>query len=691
MRIRNGTVECVSPTLRRPTVWEGRRMAKRCCLAVFLSLFLTIPAWPQQKPADLTERSLKDLMNIEVTSVSKKQEKLAHTAAAIFVITAEDIRRSGATNIPDLLRMVPGLDVAQVNGSSWAVSSRGFNDQVADKLLVLIDGRTVYSPLFNGVFWDVQEVPLENIERIEVIRGPGAAIWGANAVNGVINIISKTASETQGALITGGGGTHDRGFGMAQYGGTLGGETTYRVDSENASLNHLTNLAGQNGDDGWDVYRAGFRVDSKLGAKDSLTIQGDGYTGSEGEVVAAVTSLVLPQPQVLDLRQNIGGWDILSRWDRAFSPTSQTTLQVYFDRTNRGDATYGEGRDTFDIDFQHHITWGKRQDIVWGLGFRSTSDSIRGSFRVFFTPSAVTDLLFSSFVQDEIAIRPGSLYLTLGTRLDHNPDTGFGVEPSASLAWLANDKTTFWTSISRALGTPSRKQDVRFNEAILPDPGGPPILESVFGFKQKDEAILATEIGYRTQISEHLSLDLTGFYNSYTNIESSAVGALFVEADPAPMHLVLPIFLANMLHGEGYGAEVVANWKPISRWTLSPGFSYLQLHLHHDPTSTDTTTAAAAEGSSPREQAQLRSHVEMTSRWAWDTSVYFVGRLPALQIPSYTRLDAGLTWRLRERLSFSVAGQNLLQGHHVEFSSSSQIVLSSLVKRSVYAKIVWRF
>jgi iron complex outermembrane receptor protein len=232
---------------------------------------------------------------------------------------------------------------------------------------------------------------------------------------------------------------------------------------------------------------------------------------------------------------------------------------------------------------------------------------------------------------------------------------------------------------------------VRFNEAVLPNPGGPPILESVFGSKQQDVDVLATEVGYRTQISEPLSLDLTGFYNSYTHVSSSEVGALFVEADPSPVHLVLPIFLANLLHGEGYGAEAVANWKPVSRWTLSPGFSYLQLHVHADPTSTDTTSAAAVEGSSPREQAQLRSHVELTRRWAWDTSVYFVGRLPALQIPSYTRLDTSVTWQPRERLSFSVAGQNLLQDHHVEFNSSSQIVLSSLVKRSVYAKVVWRF
>ena len=665
--------------------------ARGCCLGLVLAMFLAAPAWPQQKPADLTGRSMEDLMNIEVTSVSKKGEKLSRAAAAIFVITQEDIRRSGATTIPDLLRMAPGLDVAQINGSTWAVSSRGFNDQSSNKLLVLIDGRTVYSPLFNGVFWDVQEVPLEDIERIEVIRGPGAAVWGANAVNGVVNIISKKASDTQGLLVTLAGGTHDAAFGTAQYGGRLGADTTYRVDSDDFSRNHLANLAGQNGNDGWNVHRAGFRADSKIGTKDSLTVQGDGYSGSEGVVVANVTSLMPPQPQISNLRQAIGGWDVLSRWDRAISPTSQTTLQVYFDRTNRGDASYGEGRNTFDIDFHHHLAWGDRQDFVWGLGFRSASDNISGSFRVKFNPPAQTNQLFSSFVQDEIAILPGTLYLTVGARLEHNDFTGFDVQPSVSLAWLANDKTMFWTSVSRAVGTPSRDQAVRFNESVFPGPGRIPVLLSFFGAKEKNENILATEVGYRTQISEHLSLDLTGFYDSYTNIISSEIGAPFLEFSPAPAHLVLPIRPGNLLHGEGHGAEIVLNWKPVSRWTLSPGFSYLQLHLYRAPTSTDTTSATKVEGSSPRQQAQLRSHVELPRRWAWDTSVYFVGRLSALQIPSYTRLDISLTWQARDGVSFSLVGQNLLKDHHLEFNGPDQIVMSSLVKRSVYAKIVWRF
>ena len=260
-------------------------------------------------------------------------------------------------------------------------------------------------------------------------------------------------------------------------------------------------------------------------------------------------------------------------------------------------------------------------------------------------------------MQDEIAILPGTLYLTVGARLEHNHFTGFDVQPSASITWLANDKTMFWASVSRAVGTPSRDEDVRFNEAVLPGPGGTPVLVSFFGAKEKNENVLATEVGYRTQLSENLSLDLTGFYDSYTNIISNEMGASFVEFDPAPVHLVVPIFPGNLLNGEGHGAEMAVNWKPASRWTLSPGFSYLQLHLYRAPTSTDTGSAAKVEGSSPRQQAQLHSHVELPRRWAWNTSVYFVGSLAALQIPSYTCLDTSLTWQARNGVSFSLVGQ----------------------------------
>ena len=663
----------------------------RSCLSLAVAVLMAIPVWPQEPSKDLGNKSIEDLMNIEVTSVSKKEQKLSRTASAIFVITQEDIRRSGATNIPDLLRMVPGLDVAQVNGSTWAISSRGFNDEAANKLLVMIDGRTVYSPLFSGVFWDAQQVPLEIIDRIEVIRGPGAAVWGANAVNGVINIITKKASDTQGGIISGGAGTYEQGFGTAQYGGRLGTDTYYRAFMNAFNRNHLIGVTGQNGQDDWDAYRTGFRVDTKFGVKNSFTIQGDAYNGSEGEVVAALTSFQPPQPQILNLRLGLGGWDVLSRWDRNISATSKTTLQVYFDRSNRGDPTYGEGRDTVDVDFQHDFSWGDRQDFVWGLGYRATSDNIRGSIRVSFNPQKETDQLFSSFVQDEIAIVPHSVYLTVGAKLEHNHFSGFGLQPNARVTWVVNDKTTLWASIARALQTPARDTEVRFNQTVLPGPNGLLLVVGVIGNKQGDEDLLADEIGYRTQLLDNLSLDLTAFYNSYSHVISREIGAPFLEFTPPPAHLVLPVNGANLIYGESHGVEMSVNWKPASRWTLSPGYSYLQMHMHRGSTSGDSVTPVTIEGSSPREQAQLRSHVELSSRWAWDASAYFVGRLPALQIPSYTRLDTGLTWSLAKKLSVSFVGQNLLHDHHFESDGPDQIVVSSMVKRSAYAKVTWQF
>ncbi|HEV2489103.1 MAG TPA: TonB-dependent receptor [Candidatus Acidoferrales bacterium] len=666
------------------------RMWKRSAW-IIAALTVGFPVQAQDPLLNPSSMSIEQLMQVEVTSVSKKEEKLSRTASAVFVITQADIRRSGATNIPDLLRMVPGLDVAQANSSTWAISSRGFNDQAANKLLVLIDGRTVYSPLFGGVFWDAQQIPVETIDRIEVIRGPGAAVWGANAVNGVINITTKKASDTQGELISGGGGTYEHGFGTALYGGKMGSDTYYRVFMNAFNRNHFNGFTGQNGHDDWDMYRTGFRVDSKLGAKDSITVQGDAYNGSEAEVVAAVTSFQQPQPQILNLRQGLGGWDVLSRWDRAISSTSQTALQVYFDRTNRGDPTYGEGRDTLDFDFENHIAWGSRQDFVWGLGYRTTSDNIRGSIRVSFNPPSETDQLFSSFVQDEIAIVRERLYLTLGSKFEHNHFTGFGLQPNARLAWVVNDKNMFWAAVSRALQTPSRDSEVRFNESVSTGPSGLPLVVSVFGGEDENEILLAEEIGYRTQVSDHLSMDLTSFYNSYTDLTSAELGTLFMESNPAPTHWVLPFTSANLLHGESHGGEIALNWKPTNRWILNPGYSYLQLHIHRAPTSTDARSVITIEGSSPREQAQLCSHLELAPRWEWDTSVYFVGRLAALQIPSYTRLDAGLTWKFGEKMSFGVVGQNLLHDHHLESDSSDQIVVSSLVKRSAYAKLTWQF
>ena len=637
--------------------------------------------------------SIEDLRAIKVTSVSRTEEKLSQTASAIFVITSDDIKNSGATNIPDLLRMVPGLDVAQIDGSTWAISARGFNQQSSDKLLVLIDGRTVYSPLFSGVYWDAQAFPLENIERIEVIRGPGASVWGANAVNGVISVITKKSDQTLGILVTGGGGTNEEGFGTIRYGGKLGNEGSYRITSDYSDHNHLQDLSGQSGEDAWNVLRASIRVDEQITAKDSLSVGGTAYTGGEDERVPTVTSISPPVNQVLHLRENFSGWSISSKWDHIFSPRADMSLRIYFDRTDRSDPTYGFNLNTSDIDFQDHFKWRARQNIVWGFGYRYESDATPTTARVAFTPPNQTDQISNGFFQDEIAIRPESVYLTLGVKVEHNSFSGFSVQPSVRMAWILSKNSTVWSSFSVAARTPSFADvGVRFTALVTPGPGGLSILATGFGNpRQENENLYATELGYRQQIGTRLSLDLTTYFNHYNDLRSAEPAGTFFESNPSPPHLVYASDFANLLYGETHGAEAAITWNISDRWTLSPGYTFMEIHLHPEAASQDFLTGPSLEGGSPAHQAQIRSHMVLPGHFQFDASAYFVGRLPAQDVPSYTRLDAGLTWQGGEHFFASVFGQNLLKDRHLETSNSDQVVQSSLIKRSAYAKLTWKF
>ena len=666
--------------------WRGH--APSCAWLLALAA-LAAPAWPQQAPAqDLTKSSLEDLMNIEVTSVSKKEQKLSQVAAAIFVITQEDIRRSGATNIPDLLRMVPGLEVAQIDSNTWAISSRGFNLQFADKLLVLIDGRAVYTPLFGGVNWDTQDVPLEDIDRIEVIRGPGGTVWGANAVNGVINVITKKASDTQGTLLTAGGGNVQQGFGTVQHGGTIESNTSYRIFTKYLNDGHLPDPAGQDADDGWHLLHGGFRTDSNLTGKDSLTIQGDIYTGSEGAII--VHSILSPPDDVnVQTLADLSGGNILGRWSHRFSSRSDTTVQFYFDRYIRTGPQVREARNTLDFDFQHHMRLGNRQDLIWGAGYRHTADQTAGTIDEAFIPAGLVRHLFNSFVQDEILLKPDRLFLYVGTKLENNYFSGFDFEPSARLAWTPSNRHTFWAAVSRASRTPTRRDEgLSAVLAALPGPAEVILLGSP---NVKSEHVLAYETGYRAEPSDRLSLDVAAFFNVYHDLESVEPLPSFVDSSSGAPITVLPSSFGNGLRGTTDGIEASLNWKVTDRWTLSPGYSFLQMHLHADSTSQDMTNVADTLGSSPGHQAQIRSRFEMAHSLSWDINAYFVDRLPAQSVASYTRLDSQLTWRPEERLTLSVVGQNLLTDHHFEFNDYLQSVNSSQIKRSAYAKVTWSF
>jgi iron complex outermembrane recepter protein len=651
-----------------------------------------LPVWSQQKPDDLMGRSIEDLMNIQVTSVSKTEQTLSRTASAVFVISQEDIRRSGVTNIPDALRMVPGVDVAQINANTWAVDVRGFNARFSNDLLVLVDGRPVYTQTFGGVYWDTVDFPLEDIERIEVIRGPGGSIWGANAVNGVINIITKKASNTPGGLVVAGGGNVDQGFGTLQYDGKAGKMTDYRIYTKYFNQDHLPGSAGQDGGDGWHMLRGGFRTDSVLSSKDTLMFQGDIYSAREGIPTINFPSVTASALQNIEQLGNLSGGFVQGVWDHAFSTRSETTSQVSYDRYQRDDILR-EGRGTLDLDFQNNFSGWARQNIVWGLAYQYSASNSEGNLTASFVPADLTTQLFSMFAQDEIVVVPNRLYLTIGTKLEHNDYTGFNVMPSASVTWSLSPHHTLWAAISQADRTPSEiDTSARSTLGGFTGPGGIPALITFVGNPRvKNEGVIAYEAGYRTTIFRGLSIDFTAFYNNYSDQETIEPSVPFIENTPLPPHLVVPETYENLMHGETHGVEIAVNWQATHRWTLSTGFALEEIHMHLAPTSQDTTSVSGAEGGSPDNSAQLRSHLVLWHGLGWDTSAYFVGRLTDPNEPSYTRLDTQLTWHFRERASLSFVGQNLVKDRHEEFIDSTGTARSTQVKRSAYAKLSWQF
>jgi len=653
------------------------------------------PASQTAGPRDLSQVSLEDLMDIKVTSVSKKEQKMSQAATAIFVITQEDIHRSGATNIPDLLRMVPGMDVSQINANSWAVSARGFNDQFSNKLLVLIDGQAVYTPLLGGVDWDTQDVPLEDIDRIEVIRGPGATIWGANAVNGVINVVTRKAVNTQGGLVTAGGGTEGQAQSTAQYGGAIKEKTNYRVFAKYLNYGSLPAVGGGSGQDNWNLLHGGFRADSQISSSDSLTVQGNLFTGQEGATIIHIFSVAPPVVGNLNANNQLSGGNILGRWNHTFSSRSDTTFQFYFDNYERTGPESVETRNTIDFDFSHHWVWGSRQDVIWGAGYRRTWDQDLGTIDQAFNPPNTELQLFTFFAQDTITLQPDRVFLTAGTKVENTYFNGYELEPSARLAWTPSNWMTIWSAISRAERSPTQK-DVGLNAAlaVFPDPAGSstPVEVILFGNpKFQSEHVVAYEAGFRAQPNGRLSIDVSTFFNHYDHLETLEPEPEVLEASPAPARFVMPITFGNLMYGTTEGGEISANLKLTDRWALSPGYAFLEMHLHAQPSSQDTSSVAEYQGSSPQQQAQLRSHVELSHGLSWDASAYFVSALPIQGVASHTRIDTQLRWKFAERADVSLVGQNLLQDHHLESMDQLTLVNSSLIKRSAYAKFTWHF
>jgi iron complex outermembrane receptor protein len=650
------------------------------------------PAGPDSS-ADLTELSLEELMNVEVTSVSRRAETISEAAAAIYVLTQEDLRRAGVTTIPEALRLVPGLQVARATANTWAISARGFNGRFANKLLVLIDGRSVYTPLFSGVFWDVQDTLLEDIERIEVIRGPGATLWGANAVNGVINIITKSARQTRGGLVTAAAGSEIDYLGGARYGAEAG-RASWRVYAKAFERGPGARADGSDADDDWALARGGFRVDATLAEGDELTVQGDLYDGDSGERLTLVPLPALA-PRTMALENRLSGGNLLARWSRALAGASHLTLQAYYDRSERDlPSILGETRDTFDLDFQHALT-SDRHKLVWGLGVRRTRDRFDGSDFISLLPEERTDDLYSGFLQDEIALVPERVWLTVGTKVEENDYTGLEVQPSVRALWTPRPRQSLWAAVSRAVRTPSRAEaDVRLVGDVLPPgalfPGAPPAIALFLGSADfGSEELLAYEAGYRVGLAAGLFLDVAAFYNDYDELRTSTAGEPSLVLAPVP-HLVIPNVIDNRMAGETWGLEIAARWWVSDRWRLDAAYGFLEMDLEvagEDP----ILSAEVLEGESPEQQLSLRSSWDVTAALELDLVGRYVGALPSQGVEEYVEADLRLGWRVRPGLTVTVVGRNLLDDRHREFVPEIIPTEPTTVERSVHAAATWTF
>jgi iron complex outermembrane recepter protein len=636
----------------------------------------------ESKASQLADLSLEELLNLRITSVSKKEQQVGQAPAAVYVITGEDIRRSGALTLPDALRMAPGLQVAQIGANQWAVSARGFNGRFANKLLVLMDGRSVYSPLFSGVQWDVQDTLIEDIDRIEVIRGPGASLWGANAVNGVINIITKEAKETQGALLMGGAGTEFDGFGGVRYGGKFSDKAFFRVYAKYFSHDGFVDEQGHDTPDDWHMMRGGFRVDWELDSQNDLTLQGDAYTGRA--TVSYPTDSFRLDRRTLQTDDLTGG-NLLSRWKSKFSEASEAQLQVYYDRSERHSRAFSEMTDTINLDGQHRFLWGNRNEIVWGAGYERIADhDLHGTFAAFDPESRASDI-FSAFLQDEIEVVEDRLRLTLGSKFEHNDYTGFEVQPNARLLFNPRSQHTIWASAARAVRTPARfENDVRLKLATVP---GPTDIE-VFGNRGiRAEELVAYELGYRVQVTERMSVDAAAFYNTYDDLQTAEAGRPFLDPLPVP-HAVLPLRLDNKMNGETYGLELAASWRPTDFWKIAAGYTLFKARFDLDSSSTDLDNGDPGS-STPQQQVHVRSYLDLPHNLQFDTAFYYMDRVDE-RVEGYLRCDLRLGWRPRRNLELAVGVQNLFDNQHLEFPSSFRVGANE-IPRSAYGKVTWQF
>lgn len=661
------------------------RQEARPAFAVILALCCATAGAqePNKPPAkDLTELTPEQLANIEVTSVAKKPETRRRSPAAVYVLTRDEIRRSGVTTLVEALRLVPGVQVARIDSNKWAVGIRGFASRLSRSLLVMIDGRTVYAPLFAGTYWEVQQTLLDDVDRIEVIRGPGGALWGANSVNGVINIITRSSRDTRGTSVTAGGGTDERGLVGVRYGGASGDRLTYRVYAR--GFDRAPGFHETDDDfDGWHLGQGGFRLDWEPRAGDTASVQGDLYAGKTGQRTN-ITVLSPPSLQVVEDDADLSGGNLLGRWRHVSSTGTDWALRAYYDRTDRREPSFDEGRDTFDLDLQRRAAYGKH-DLIAGLGYRLSSGTVRSVPTVAFVPARRTDHLFTGFVRDEVSFAGNELVLAVGSKVEHNDYSGFEFQPSAQLVWAPTARQSLWALIARSVRTPSRVEHDLTVTALL-DPATPTFLRLVGDEEFGSESVLIAEAGYRAQPHRRVAIDAVVFRNEHRDLLSIEPGAPFREDSPVP-HLVVPLFIRNGVEGASYGLEIATDWTALDWWRLGASYSHLRLELAHSPESADVNTPTTTNGSAPRHTLLVQSWMDPWTSVSIDFIGRYVSALPAQRTAGYASVDARLAWRPTAGLEVAVVGRNLLAPHHAEFGSSGGVVQ---VARAVYGALTWR-
>ncbi len=691
------------------------------------SIFLAGMSHAESSDDDFFEYSLQELMSLDipdVTSVSRKQQRQMDSAAAIYVITDEDIRRSGVTSIPDALRMVPGLQVAKLNANTWTVSSRGFNYIFANKLLVLMDGRTIYSPMFSGVNWDVQDTVLEDIDRIEVIRGPGAALWGANAVNGVINIITKKAADTQGSLLSAGGGNEKRAFGAYRYGGRFGEESLegyYRAYFKTLHHDGGANADGSDARDDWSIDRAGFKAEWKPDYDVQMTVQGDIYEGTTRPALMVFNPNEAARGmQVLtDKDRDQKGGNLIAHWKYAPSIDYDCSLRVVYDNYQNFDYRITEKRDTFDVEFQSYSKLWNSHDLVWGLSYRGTWYEVSNMRHItLYDKNKIDkhrfDQLYSAFIQDDITLTT-DWTLTLSSRLEHNDFTGYEFQPNARVAWKATENRTFWAAASRAVKTPSVSETAVETKGITFLPNGVaqlPGIPAMFSIKGsedlKSEKLNAFELGYRELFMDNFRLDITGFYNEYKDLiqyvgsnncaypgatSFQILGVTACTDNPFAMNYAdFPTVLDNGLKAKTYGVEFSVDWQVNDWWQLEMNYSWLQVDAkRHTDGSIPQENENLIEDLSAHNVANFRSIMNLPDGWFLDAWVRYIDNLKSARIKANTALDLRIAKQVNKDLEISLVGQNLFDSRRQEFTEVFSGLGATQVEESWYAQVRWQF